>query len=278
MKPDDSLQTEGWRSVRALLERDQSLKHLASDSYLARPPEEEAQRYRSSAEFAAVRELLPGDPGLALEVGSGTGFLAAALASEGWRVIASDPEVSSEYGCQVVSAMARALRLPVRAVAQTAEAMACQSGAFDLVIARQTLHHAKSLPEFVSECARVTRPGGLVIFLREHVLRKPGDLQQFLDSHPLHHVTKDEGAFTLKEYLGAFQHADLTVEALLMPASSDINLAPRRQQDVGSHIMGRLRVPQKMRARLNRMAIRWMNRRPPSGALYSFVLGKPLDC
>ena len=47
-----------------------------------------AERYYRSSEWAAVRALLPPRPGLALDLGSGRGISAYALARDGWRVVA----------------------------------------------------------------------------------------------------------------------------------------------------------------------------------------------
>ena len=74
---------------------------------------------------------------------------------------------------------------------------------YDVVVARQVLHHARDLGQFCREMARLARPGGLVVTLRDHVISGPEQMQAFLDGHPLHHLYGGENAFTLDAYRSA---------------------------------------------------------------------------
>ncbi|MCU0885274.1 MAG: hypothetical protein MUC44_10055 [Beijerinckiaceae bacterium] len=57
-----------------------------------------ALRYQASAEFGAVRALLPPKAGRALDLGAGNGILSHALAREGWAVTAVEPDPSELVG------------------------------------------------------------------------------------------------------------------------------------------------------------------------------------
>ncbi len=50
------------------------MQKLAADAYFG-DPVDAAERYRASAEYAAVRKLLPATPGRALDLGAGNGIL-----------------------------------------------------------------------------------------------------------------------------------------------------------------------------------------------------------
>jgi 2-polyprenyl-3-methyl-5-hydroxy-6-metoxy-1,4-benzoquinol methylase len=61
-----------------------------------------ADRYRHSAEWVAVRSLLGDSRGRALDVGSGRGISAYALARDGWQTTALEPDPSPEVGAGAI--------------------------------------------------------------------------------------------------------------------------------------------------------------------------------
>jgi SAM-dependent methyltransferase len=91
------------------------------------------------------------------------------------------------------------------------EAIPLAEAGFDLVVARQVLHHANNLGAFCNEMARLSRPGALILTLRDHVISGPAQLQPFLDNHPLHHLYGGENAFTLAAYRAGFTGAGLSI-------------------------------------------------------------------
>ena len=103
-----------------------------------------------------VRTLL--DAGSVLDVGCGTGVLAARLASMGYAVAGVDlsPAMLAKARNRGVSQVYAAL----------STALPFEDGAFDLAITVATLHHLET-PERVgrtiAEMARVIRPGGFTI-------------------------------------------------------------------------------------------------------------------
>jgi ubiquinone/menaquinone biosynthesis C-methylase UbiE len=118
--------------------------------------------HRDSEGLAALLRLAsPSRRDRALDVATGTGFTALALAPRCRRVIAVDltPEMVAQ---------ARRLRR-TRGVANVvfcladAETLPFRDAVFDLVTCRVAAHHFPHLRQALGEMARVTRPGGRVV-------------------------------------------------------------------------------------------------------------------
>jgi ubiquinone/menaquinone biosynthesis C-methylase UbiE len=133
------------------------------------------------AQVEMVREQVrtfvqPGGDERALDVGTGPGTLALALA----------PLVREVVGVDVVPELLEAARRAAPANATFVEADAThlpfESGSFDLACCRRTLHHVARPELVVAELARVTRPGGL-IFVDDQIA--PVDLRGLFDANEL---------------------------------------------------------------------------------------------
>lgn len=198
---------------------------LARDSYFG-DPVEAARRYRGSAEFAAVRAMLPSPCGRALDLGAGNGILAHALAAEGWDVTAVEPDSSDLVGAGAIRSLAARTGMPMTVIEAFGEAIPLGSAGYDLVVARQVLHHAADLPGFCLEMSRLARAGATVLTLRDHVISGPSQLQPFLDRHPLHRLYQGENAFTLDAYRAALRGAGLAVLREMRSYQSVVNYDP----------------------------------------------------
>lgn len=208
-----------------------SMAGLARDAYFG-DPVVVAQRYRDSAEFAAVRAMLPSKPGRALDLGAGNGILAYALATEGWDVTAVEPDASGLVGAGAIRLLAAKTGRPISVIEAFGEAIPLKDAGFDLVVARQVLHHAANLPGFCREMSRLARNGATILTLRDHVISGPAQLQPFLDGHPLHHLYGGENAFTLAEYRSALRDAGLTISRELRSFQSVVNYDPMSSSDL----------------------------------------------
>jgi SAM-dependent methyltransferase len=108
------------------------------------------------------------EPGLALEVGSGTGLLAEQLTAAGYDVVASDPS----------RGMLRQLRQrqpDFPTVVAGGEALPFPDDQFSLTYCVAVMHHVaapSAVRQTLIEMARVTRPGGHVI-IWDHNPRNP---------------------------------------------------------------------------------------------------------
>jgi ubiquinone/menaquinone biosynthesis C-methylase UbiE len=93
----------------------------------------------------------------ALDVGTGAGALAFALAPLVHEVVGLDPVPE-------LLELARARALPnTEFIEGDGTALPFPDGAFDLAGTHRTLHHVAQPERIVAELARVTRPGGLVL-------------------------------------------------------------------------------------------------------------------
>ncbi|HST48982.1 class I SAM-dependent methyltransferase [Jatrophihabitans sp.] len=108
---------------------------------------------------AAYHYLLAevGGPRL-LEVGAGEGYGASLLAERAPGVLGV---LALDYDGSAVSHLAR--RYPaLAAVRANLAALPVAAGAFDTVVSLQVIEHVWDHPQFLAECARVLRPGGLL--------------------------------------------------------------------------------------------------------------------
>ncbi|HEV2780508.1 MAG TPA: class I SAM-dependent methyltransferase [Actinophytocola sp.] len=136
----------------------------------------EAEIYDSYCEIPRYREaeswIVPWldtavPAGIVLDVGTGTGRVAAALQRPDRRLIAVDRSVE-------MLARARARLDPRRSVALRSDArtLPIASGSVDAAVCSGVLHHLPHWPDAVLELARTLRPGGRLV-VREPNARYP---------------------------------------------------------------------------------------------------------
>lgn len=207
--------------------------------YYDRPALAAAKRFWESEEWKALRHYFPVEYGKALDVGSGMGIAAYALTRDGWRTTALEPDRSKLVGSGAIKILSRKAQMDIDIVEEWGEVLPFENASFDLVHARQVLHHAASLEAFCSEIARVLKPGGVLVATREHVLSSLSQLPEFLDSHPLHHLYGGENAYILKDYIFALKKAGFSIQNCLGPLESVINYAPFNEDSLCQEIEDR---------------------------------------
>jgi SAM-dependent methyltransferase len=257
-----------WEDAVSWLRRQPDMAQLVLECYYDDPPLGAAQRYFASEEWRAVRALLAGRHGAALDVGAGRGIASYALAREGFAVVSLEPDPSELVGAGAIRALARESGLPLEVVERTSEQLPFAAAEFDLVFARAALHHARDLAAACREFFRVLKPGGMLIAIREHVISRAADLPRFLEQHPLHRLYGGENALLLAQYRAAIEGAGFHGLSVLTPWSSPINYAPRDLEALKDELALRVtaRLPPvrgMVRAGLG------VDHRP--GRLYSFV-------
>ncbi len=120
--------------------------------------------------------------GRALDVATGGGHTALYLARKGWKVTAGD--VSTRMLENAMKLLAEeGLQLKTRVF--PAEEIPFESASFELVTVRVAPHHFSSPERFVSEVARVLRPGGHFMLIDGTVLDNDPETEEWL-----HHVEK----------------------------------------------------------------------------------------
>ncbi len=176
--PEEPEWSEAWAVARRSFDRDPVAERDARA--LARVIEHRASRSRSffdsvGPEWDALRKVFNDDalraraiaqlaaPELVVaDVGTGTGILAAELASLGLRVIGID---SSPRMLDAARAKLGEAGLEVEWRAGDAQALPLADAEVDAVFAHMVLHYLPSPEEALAEFARVLKPGGRAIIV-----------------------------------------------------------------------------------------------------------------
>lgn len=273
-----------WEEAVGWLLQQPAQRALCEACYYDRPALGAAQRFWASAEWRTLRAVMPCPPGAALDVGAGMGVAAYALARDGWRTVALEPDASDLVGAGAIRRLAAEAGLAIEVAQEWGESLPFADASFDVVHARQVLHHARDLPRFCCELQRVLKPGGTLVATREHVVSSAAQLPAFLAKHPLHKLYGGENAYTLADYLDALKGAGLQVQRQWGPLESVINYAPLTEAGLADEIARRgARLPGTGLAVQVLLAPPWragalallsrLDRRP--GRLYSFVARRP---
>jgi len=219
-----------WEETIEAIRRDPDYADLVHKSYLGADLAENVDRFAASEEFRETLSLLavhaPGAERL-LDIGSGNGISAVAFARHGFRVTAVEPDPSDTVGAGAIRQLAEAMALDELEVLEAfAEVLPLESNAFDIVYARQAMHHAQDLTRFIRECGRLLRPGGILLTVRDHVVFDPEDKARFLEEHPLQKFYGGENAYSPEEYRQAMEEAGLSIVRELRYFDSVINFYP----------------------------------------------------
>ena len=256
---------------------------LVRDAYLGRDVADSARRFAASGEFAEVRALL----GAALrgavvaDLGAGTGIASHAFLAHGAaRAVALEPDPSDEVGQGAIRRLPRGEAIEI--VAAYAERLPLADASMDVVYARQVLHHTRDLGAALRECARILRPGGILLACREHVVHDDAELGRFLADHPVHRLAGGENAYSLGQYEGAIAGAGLLLERTFRTWESVINAFPVVRSGTELRELPRTR----LRARLGPLGaaaarvpavdslVRRRLERASPGRMYSFLARK----
>jgi 2-polyprenyl-3-methyl-5-hydroxy-6-metoxy-1,4-benzoquinol methylase len=220
-----------WEETVRRCMSDPDMADLAKAAYFD-DPVMAAHRYEASAEFQEIRRIIPSKPGRALDLGAGNGILSWALARNGWDVTAVEPDQSSLIGAEAIRKVSAATQTPINVVEAFGESIPISDAGFDLIVARQVLHHAQDLPAFCREMARLSRPGAMVLTLRDHVITNAAQKQIFLETHPLHRFYGGENAFKLSEYETAFDGAGIKLDKRYVSFQSVLNFDPASPEEI----------------------------------------------
>ncbi|WP_337269256.1 bifunctional 2-polyprenyl-6-hydroxyphenol methylase/3-demethylubiquinol 3-O-methyltransferase UbiG [Oryzifoliimicrobium ureilyticus] len=141
-------------------------------------------REKASANFGRDQRDAKPLAGLrVLDIGCGGGLLSEPLARMGADVVGADP---SEKNVGIATTHARASGVSVDYRAVTAEQLAAAGETFDIILNMEVVEHVSDVNLFLSTCAKMVRPGGimfiatinrtmkaraLAIFAAENVLR-----------------------------------------------------------------------------------------------------------
>ncbi|MCP9751941.1 bifunctional 2-polyprenyl-6-hydroxyphenol methylase/3-demethylubiquinol 3-O-methyltransferase UbiG [Ferruginibacter sp. HRS2-29] len=223
---------ETIRYIRTLPE----YAELVEKAYFEEDLAANVERFRKSEEFLQTLKLLrqysPGAKSL-LDIGSGNGISAIALALEGYEVTVSEPDPSDTVGAGAIRQLQAQYDIAgMKVYEQFAEDIDVEKASFDIVYVRQAMHHAYDLRQFIANLATLLKPGGFLFTIRDHVIYDEDDKERFLREHPLQKFYGGENAFTSAEYREAMEAAGLAVLQELSYYDSIINYFPMTHADI----------------------------------------------
>jgi SAM-dependent methyltransferase len=218
----------------------------------AREPGHDAYWYYRDAFF----DLLPPPGDLTIELGCGEGRVARDLSERGHRVIGVEP-------ARTLVRHARDADAASSYVVADGAAVPCTTGAFDLVVAYNSLQVVSDMRGTVQEGARLLRPGGHLCATVSHPAMDLGRFVQsgsemtftirpaYFDRRRVEDTLEMNGlsvtcrgwTYTLEDYVVAFEHAGLVVEAMREPRPSTTAGEFERWQTVPLFLMVRALKP-----------------------------------
>lgn len=230
-----------WEETIIFIRQKKEFGELVENTYLDADLRKNIEKFKSSLEFTETlqrlrRHLNSGTPSKnirILDIGAGNGISSVAFALHDFQVTAIEPDTSDTIGCGAIQFLKSAYHLQnLDIISSYGESLPFEEESFDVVYARQAMHHAKDLSLFVKEASRVLKKGGLMYTCRDHVVNDAQQKKEFLSKHPLQHFYEGENAFSLTEYTTAFKQAGLSVLEELGPLDSAINYNPKTTQEL----------------------------------------------
>lgn len=214
----------------------------------ARTPGHDAYWYFRDAFF----DLLPSPGARTIELGCGEGRVARDLALRGHQVVGVEPSRTLARHARDADAASSF------AVADGA-AVPAASGAFDLVVAYNSLQVVADMPGTVREAARLLRPGGHFCVTVSHPAMDLGRFiktergsaftvrPHYFESLRVEDTLEMDGlsvtcrgwTYTLQDYMAAFEAAGLVVEAMREPRPKNPSANLERWNDVPLFLMAR---------------------------------------
>lgn len=117
-------------------------------------------RSRTCAHFGLDEKMASPFTGLRiLDIGCGGGLLCEPMARLGAEVVGVDPALTN---IRVASLHAEQSGLPIDYRQTTAESLRAENETFDVVLNMEVVEHVADVDTFVTECAAMVRPNGLM--------------------------------------------------------------------------------------------------------------------
>lgn len=227
-----------WQETIIFIRTQVEFKDLIDKAYFEEYLSLNVERFKQSEEFKETLLLLKQyqpNAKTILDIGSGNGISAVALALAGYNVVTIEPNPSDTVGAGAIRKLKEHYNLSNLEVFETfAEELQLQKESFDIVYARQCMHHAYNLEKFVYQVVRVIKKNGLFITIRDHVIFNKKDKEWFLENHPLQKFYGGENAFTSTEYKTAMLNAGLKIEKEIKYFDNIINYFPSSKEEISN--------------------------------------------
>ncbi|MDW8849248.1 class I SAM-dependent methyltransferase [Flavobacterium sp. MMLR14_040] len=225
-----------WEETIKFIRTQPEFKYLVDKAYFEEDLSLNVERFKQSEEFTETLKLLKQyqpNAKTVLDIGSGNGISAVALALQGYDVVTIEPDSSDTIGAGAIRKLKEYYNLTNLEIYEAyAEELQLPNESFDIVYTRQCMHHAYDLDKFVAESSRVTKKNGLFITIRDHVIFNKKDKEWFLENHPLQKFYGGENAFHPIEYIKAMENAGLRVEKEIKYFESVINFFPISKEEI----------------------------------------------
>ncbi|MBD8084299.1 class I SAM-dependent methyltransferase [Chryseobacterium caseinilyticum] len=225
-----------WEETIQYIRTKPEYKFLVEKAYFEEDLSLNVERFRESSEYhETLKEIKKYAPSAKkiLDIGSGNGITCIALALDGYDVTTVEPDSSDTIGAGAIRKLKELYHLQnIKIYEAFAEEIKFPDGEFDIVYARQCMHHAYHLQKFVGEMSRVLRKDGLFFTVRDHVIYDEKDKQWFLENHPLQKYYGGENAFTSDEYKHAINKAGLDLQKEMKFFDSEINFFPETPESI----------------------------------------------
>jgi 2-polyprenyl-3-methyl-5-hydroxy-6-metoxy-1,4-benzoquinol methylase len=164
-----------------------------------------------------------------LDVGCGAGFTSIAFALNGLKVTSLEPDPDPTIGYGAIKTLAGHFNVQTQIASCYFEENNLTAEAFDIVYARQSMHHASNLQTYVSEAFRVLKPGGILFTVRDHIANNEVELERFLATHPLHKFYGGENAYSEKEYVEAMKQVGFKIQKVWRYYDNVLNYYPLKR-------------------------------------------------
>ena len=170
-----------------------------------------SETHARGSDLDRLLEIAQPQPGwIALDIATGGGHTALKFAPQVRQVFATDltPRMLEKAESHIVGD--RGIN-NVRFQLADAEDLPFDDGQFDLVTCRIAPHHFPNVAAFMSECARVLKPGG-VFLLQDHLLPDDAQAARYIDAFERLRDPSHHRAHSADEWRELFAAAGLTIE------------------------------------------------------------------
>ena len=150
-----------------------------------------------------------------VDFGGGRGLVAAALATEGYRVTLCEPNPSPVCGHGAGARLRDAASLDFEIAA--GDVAELEREGFDAVVCRAVLHHVEPLVPVLGSVLGALRPGGWLVCSDEPTIRDAGELPRLREMHPFVRFGVDENALTTDQYRRSLEEAGFTSVEVRFP-------------------------------------------------------------
>ncbi len=218
-----------WAETIEYIRKDPAYAPLVKFAYFEKDLPLNVERFMASEEWTETKKIVnnykPGAVSL-LDVGCGAGFTSIAFALAGLKVTALEPDPDETIGYGAIKKLAGHYQVTVNIAPAYFEQSELPAESFDIVYARQSMHHAGNLQNYLSEAYRVLKPGGLLFTVRDHIVNDGKEKEQFLSVHPLQKFYGGENAYSEAEYTNAMKRAGFKIERVWRYYESVLNFFP----------------------------------------------------